>query len=158
MKKVVYILDDDEAIRETVSQFVKILGYEVHSFSNPSYCMVYLKSKSNRINSLPCADIIITDINMPEMSGLKFLELQKNMGCKSENMAVMSATWTEEEKREAVKKGYKIFEKPFDLHDLQVWIEQCVSNDVKLSPDLTNSITPLALNKVEKTKSLHALD
>jgi CheY-like chemotaxis protein len=47
---------------------------------------------------------------MPGMAGLKFIELQKGKGCEAPNIAVMSATWSEEQYQTARELGCKAFQ------------------------------------------------
>jgi CheY-like chemotaxis protein len=108
------VLEDDELIRLTVESILKNRGYEVHSYSEPAFCPVYL---------LPCTDIMITDISMPHMNGLDFIEHQMQNGCKVDNIAVMSGYWTDQTLEKAINIGCQIFEKPFDLKDLHQWLD-----------------------------------
>lgn len=59
------------------------------------------------------------------MTGLKFIELQKDKGCKVPHIAVMSCTWSKSEYQRARDMGCKVFEKPFSLDDLIQWMENC---------------------------------
>jgi CheY-like chemotaxis protein len=61
---------------------------------------------------------------MPVMTGLEYLESQKQHGCKIPNVAVMSGSWTEAEIEEAQKLDCRVFEKPFVLEELNNWLSQ----------------------------------
>jgi DNA-binding response OmpR family regulator len=125
MSKVVYLLEDDIGLRSTLFDFLKQNGYEVFAYSDPSFCPLseVTSCKCNRQN--PCADFIITDINMPGMTGISFIELQKEKSCKVSHIAIMSATWSESEYKKAKELGCKVFEKPFGLNDLIQWMKSC---------------------------------
>lgn len=124
MKKIrAIVLEDDELIRITIESVLKNRGYEVQSFSEPSFCFTYLDHKCFCNLNLPCTDIIITDLNMPNVSGLDFIEHQIQNGCKVDNIAVMSGYWNDENLEKALKIGCQIFEKPFDLKDLHQWLD-----------------------------------
>ena len=73
----------------------------------------------------PCADFFITDINMPGMTGISFIEQQKEKGCKVSHIAIMSATWSKSEYNKVKELGCKVFEKPFGLNDLLQWMKSC---------------------------------
>ncbi len=91
------VLDDDYVLRTLIDDVLKNRGYEVHCSSEPFFCPVYLDSKCPCPVEHYCTTIIITDINMPNMTGLEFIEHQKRMGCKIQNVADMSGRWTDEE-------------------------------------------------------------
>ncbi len=89
------VLDDDYTIRTLVDAVLSERGYEVHGSFRPLSCPVFLDSKCSCSADTHCTNIIITDINMPEMTGLEFIEHQKRNGCKVQNIAVMSGRWTD---------------------------------------------------------------
>ncbi len=72
-----------------------------------------------------CGDIIITDINMPNITGLDFIENQIKHGCKVRNFGVMSGSWSDSEVRHAKEFGCTIFKKPFGIDELNNWLDQC---------------------------------
>lgn len=125
MSKAVYILEDEYELRSTLKSFLTQKGYEVHSFSDPTFCPLSEIQNCSCQRHTPCAEFIITDINMPGMSGLKFIELQKNKGCKVPHIAVMSASWSKEEYQKARELGCKVFDKPFSFADLLQWMQNC---------------------------------
>jgi len=57
-------LDDDEALVSLVTRLLKRSGYRVSGFGSPSVALSALKA------SPASFDLVITDFNMPEMSGL----------------------------------------------------------------------------------------
>lgn len=59
----IFVIEDDESLRETLSGILTFLGYQVHLFSNP---LEFLKTT---IQVTPA--IIITDMRMPDMSGVE---------------------------------------------------------------------------------------
>jgi two-component system response regulator FixJ len=62
--KLVYIVDDDDAVRDALSLLVESAGYEVQGFETAVAAL-----ESCRTRSPAC---IITDIRMPEMDGFEF--------------------------------------------------------------------------------------
>lgn len=130
------VIDDDKSLRTAISSILKKRGYEVHASSEPSLCPIYL----DRVCPCPvehaCTNIIIIDVNLPNMTGLEFIESQKRHGCKVDNIAVMSAVWKEAELKSFESFGCKIFTKPFKMDELTNWLDECESNtepDFKLS-------------------------
>lgn len=68
-KKPILIVDDDEDIRETLSDALSFEGYETVTTNNGLQALDYLKNS----DSLP--GLIILDLMMPVMDGSKFLEI-----------------------------------------------------------------------------------
>lgn len=62
--KLIYIVDDDDAVRDALSLLVESAGYVVEAFETAVSAL-----ESCRTGSPAC---IITDIRMPEMDGLEF--------------------------------------------------------------------------------------
>lgn len=65
----VIVIDDEEMIRDSLTQLLTIEGYQVQSFSDP---ISALNKLSRRFNG-----IVLSDINMPKMDGLALLEQVK---------------------------------------------------------------------------------
>ena len=124
MKIRAIVLEDNDSVRETLSIILKIRGYEVHAFPDPCVCMAYLNHENGSLKEHSCCDILITDVRMPGMTGLEYLESQKQHGCKIPNIAVMSGSWTEDEMDAAQRLNCRVFEKPFVLEELNNWLSQ----------------------------------
>jgi YesN/AraC family two-component response regulator len=62
---------------------------------------------------------------MPNMTGLEFIEHQKSNGCKVQNVAVMSGSWTGEEIEHAKSLGCHMFKKPFKIDEIEEWLNEC---------------------------------
>lgn len=125
MKMRAAILDDDETMREMLSSFLKERGYEVIICPEPGICTMYTINDCNCSFGYSCTDVIITDLEMPKMTGLEYLDHQRKHGCKVSHIAVMSGGWTEKDFEYAQKKGYKLLIKPFKLQELAEWLIEC---------------------------------
>ncbi len=127
MKVRAFVLDDDITIRDFVSSILEKRGYEVLSYPEPLSCHVYLDSKCPCPRQYACGDIFITDINMPGLTGLAFIDNQIRNGCKAIvlNKAVMSGAWTDSELDYARKLGCEVFRKPFESDQINTWLDQC---------------------------------
>jgi len=122
------VFDDNRAIRSLISSVLQERGYEVHAFSEPGACPVFLDRVCPCPVGYTCADIIITDINMPNVTGLEFIENQIKHGCQVSNFAAMSGSWSESEVTRATELGCKIFKKPFDFNEIISWLNHCEKN------------------------------
>ncbi len=125
MKIRAIVLDDDDAIKALVSDILRARGYDVYASSEPLLSPVYLDSECSCPVGYTCTTIIITDNNMPNMTGLEFVERQQRMGCKVQNTAVMSGGWTDEEMEHAKKLGCQVFNKPFKIDEIKKWLNEC---------------------------------
>ena len=139
MKIRAIVLEDNDSVRETLSIILKLRGYEVLAFPDPGVCITHLNHENKSLKEHSCCDILITDIRMPVMTGLEYLESQKQHGCKIPNVAVMSGSWTEAEIEEAQKLDCRVFEKPFVLEELNNWLSQ---SERRIEPNRELSALP----------------
>jgi CheY-like chemotaxis protein len=139
MKIRAIVLEDNDSVRETLSIILKLRGYEVLAFPDPGACMAHLNHESESPEEHSCCDILITDVRMPGMTGLEYIESQKHHGCRVPNVAVMSGSWNETELEEARRLSCRVFEKPFLLEDLNAWLSQ---SEKKIDPHRELSVLP----------------
>ena len=125
MKIRALVFEDNDVFRSVVSSFLTDREYEVFEFPEAGGCPLYLKSGCPCPLNHSCADIIITDINMPGITGLDFIGNQVTHGCKVKHFAMMSFAWTSEQLEQAQRLGCHILEKPFEREDLEVWLNEC---------------------------------
>ncbi len=90
MKTRAIVLEDDDNIRSLISSILNKRGYQVCAYQEPGACPLNLKHNCPCPLEHACGDIIITDINMPNISGLNFIENLLNQGCKINNFMLMS--------------------------------------------------------------------
>ncbi len=119
------VIDDEDAIRDLICYILEKRGYEIYASSDPLVCPVYLDCECPCPAEHVCAHIIITDINMTNMTGLEFVKHQKNSGCKVQNIAVMSGSWTYEEMEHANNLNCHVFKKPFNIDEIKKWLNEC---------------------------------
>jgi len=124
MKLRVIILEDNDAIRNLLSLILEERGYEVHSFNSPAICPLQITPDCRCRENQACVDVIISDLDMPGVTGLAFIENQKRKHCKCRHIALMSGGLTDEVIGQAKKMGCKIFPKPFELSDIIAWLEE----------------------------------
>jgi len=132
MDKRAFVLDDEKIIRELLTQVLEDRGYEVLSFPNPGLCPLYNEGSCRCTEREACGDIIISDVSMPHVNGLEFVERQKKMGCKVKNVALMSGAWSATDLGKAKSFGCKVFQKPFSLAEIEKWLDEC---ERKIDPE-----------------------
>lgn len=117
MKKLnICIVEDEEILRETLKDDLTDAGYSVTAFDHPVKALEYI-IKSN-------VDVIVSDIRLPQMSGLELLP--KIKAAKPETFVVMmTAFGTVDSAVEAMKKGaYDYLTKPFDKEELLIILDR----------------------------------
>jgi two-component system, cell cycle response regulator CpdR len=106
----VLVVDDDPLVLDVTAQMLEELGCEVVMTTNPCLALDLLAGND--------FEILITDINMPEMSGYELAERARRA---SEHLAVMLLSG-----RETDGHGFPMIRKPFLQEDLVRTMEQTI--------------------------------
>lgn len=115
-KKSVAIVDDDEALLEATSGFLESMGYEPLPFSSGPSFLAY--------DHIELVSLLLTDINMPEMTGLQLLDIVKTHWPEMP-IIMMTALKDEVIRRRALAGGAKeLLQKPILADDLIRCIEE----------------------------------
>jgi len=118
------IFDDMKEIRKILWKLFDNRGYEVFTFSHPASCPLSEQEVCPCSSEETCADVILSDVNMPIKKGIDFLEEQIKKGCRCKHFALMSGEFSEEDVSKAKSLGIKIFKKPFKLAQIINWLDQ----------------------------------
>ncbi len=114
----ILVVDDEESIREFFQIMLKREGYEVFTAANGKEGLEHLKKNP--------VDLIISDIQMPELSGLELLSKVREI---DPEMVVMMITafGSTEIAVEAMKRGaYDYIQKPFKIDEVKIIIRQAL--------------------------------
>lgn len=115
------IVDDERYIRNTIKDILEYEKYIVDTAENATQALEMAKTKHY--------DLIITDIVMPNVSGIVLLENLKKDGFESP-ITIMSAHGNIETAVECIKKGaFDFLEKPLDLNRLLVSTRNALDNN-----------------------------
>ena len=125
MKVRAIVLEDNDSLRTLTCGILKDRGYEVYASSEPLLSPLDCDSERPCPKEHICPTIIITDIDMPNMTGFEFIENQKSKGCKIQNIAIMSGRWTNDDIKHAKKLGCHMFNKPFKIYEVAKWLDEC---------------------------------
>ena len=107
----ILVVDDEENARIALSKILTREGYEVASASNGYEALEYLRGRE--------VELIITDINMPEMNGLTFLR-ELNRSHPSCNVIMITAYGEVESYIEAMNLGaFEYINKPIKVDELK---------------------------------------
>ena len=125
----IIIIDDDPAINLLLKTTLTLRGHHVLTFLDPTACpcLVLKKEICFCPQEFPCADIVISDIVMSDISGIDFFKRQREVGCKTPdvNKALISGTAYEEHSDVVEELGCNFFKKPFKVVEIVKWIEEC---------------------------------
>ncbi len=109
MKRIL-VVDDEENARLALSKILVREGYEVTSAGNGYEALNYLRGKE--------VELIITDINMPEMNGMAFLR-ELNKIRPASNVIMITAYGEVETYIEAMNLGaFEYVNKPVKIEEL----------------------------------------
>lgn len=124
----ILILDDDQDIRDLLKTALSQKGHDVLTFADPTEFPFLHKETCPCPPNEPCADIIIADIVMPNVDGIKFFRTLREAGCQPilrGNIAIMSGYLTLHFMNDLNDLGIHYFRKPFVLDEIYRWVEEC---------------------------------
>ncbi len=112
----IFVIDDERIIRVTIADDLRDEGFNVFEFSNARAAL------SQLVENKP--DVVISDIKMPEMNGLEFLERAKEI-CPDTIFIMMTAYGKIDVAVKAIKLGaFDYLTKPFEHDELLLKIKQ----------------------------------
>jgi DNA-binding response OmpR family regulator len=121
----ILIFEDNRSLLSTLKYVLSKRGYEVSAFSDPEMCQAFDSIDLTCPADVACADVIISDVNMPTKSGIDLIKERQQKGCQIKYRALMSADWTDSDLKSARELGCYIFHKPFDLNEMLQWLTDC---------------------------------
>ena len=114
----ILIIDDEKAIRKTLSEILSYEGYKIDDAENGEDALKRIREKNY--------DVILCDIKMPKMDGIEFLEKARETR-PDVPVIMISGHGTIETAVEAVKKGaFDYISKPPDLNRLLITIRNAM--------------------------------
>ena len=115
----ILVVDDEEKIRKSLSGLLRDNGYEVVTAGSGSECLQILSSQH--------IDLVILDIEMPEMSGIDVLKKIKEKNKDTE--VIVISGYADKEKAIATFRlnAYDLIEKPFESREILNTISHCLN-------------------------------
>ncbi len=80
-----FVFDRDDTVRLLLAATLSRRGYEVYSFAGGFACP--------ECDGGPCADVIVSDIQLRSGSGLDFLQGLLRAGCRQTSVALTAGSW-----------------------------------------------------------------
>ena len=120
MKKKVLIVDDKQTIAKIIQVYIADT-FECIYFDDPIKAIAWLQE-----SNMP--ELIISDINMPNMNGVEFLDyIKKNDLFKSIPFVILSGEDSTSQKIELLEKGADDYiSKPFNPMELKVRLKKII--------------------------------
>ena len=136
----ILIIDDEKAIRKTLSEILSYEGYKIDEAGDGEEGLKKFREKNY--------DVVLCDIKMPKLDGMEFLDKSRDAN-PDVPVIMISGHGTIETAVEAVKKGaYDYISKPPDLNRLLITIRNAM--------DKTNLVaeTKVLKRKVSKVDEM----
>jgi putative nucleotidyltransferase with HDIG domain len=126
----VMVIDDDDTVREVLSEVLTRRGWDVDAYASAESALAAMESKSY--------DVALADINMPGLSGMDFLQMARESH--PEVPVVMITGYPSIDKAvEAMKTGASDFiAKPFKSEELEIIVRKAVGS----SKVVSNGVEP----------------
>ena len=136
----ILIIDDEKAIRKTLSEILSYEGYKIEDAENGEEGLKKFNEKTY--------DVVLCDIKMPKIDGLEFLEKAKAAN-PDVPVIMISGHGTIETAVEAVKKGaFDYVSKPPDLNRLLITIRNAMDRQTLVTE------TKALKRKVKRTQDM----
>jgi Response regulator containing CheY-like receiver, AAA-type ATPase, and DNA-binding domains len=117
----ILIIDDEKAIRKTLSEILSYEGYKIEEAGDGEEGLKRFKEKN--------FDVVLCDIKMPKLDGIEFLDKAREAN-PDVPVIMISGHGTIETAVEAVKKGaYDYISKPPDLNRLLITIRNAMDKN-----------------------------
>ena len=119
----VLVVDDEENARIGLKKLLALDGFQVAAVANGYEALEHLEQHP--------VDLVITDINMPEMNGLVFLR-ELNRDYPAVNVIMVTAYGGVESYLEAMNLGaFEYLNKPVRLEELKAVMERIFNRNLK---------------------------
>ncbi len=154
MEQCVLIVDDEENMRHMLSAFLSKNNYRADVAENGTEGLKRLRENPY--------DIVLCDIRMPEMDGMRFLEQMKEERLNSTTVIMMSAYGSLDDAIESMKLGaYDYISKPFKPDEILLTLrkaeerERLRRENLQLKKEIKKEYS--FENIVSKNKAMHRI-
>lgn len=119
-KKVALLFEDNPLCRDLMTEILMEKDFKVTAYAGSDSYVAQQKDCNNC-----CTDTLITDNQMPGMSGLELIQWMNDRGCRLPNhrKAIISGSWSSEHYDQARQLGCKIFQKPASIDEIHQWLD-----------------------------------
>ena len=99
----VLLLEDNEGVSGLLTTVLESRGYEVVKFDTPAICPLQKNPDCTCGDESRCADIVLSDLGMPFVTGIEFIKNLREKNCKAPYVAMMSGNWQDDEIDKAIE-------------------------------------------------------
>jgi two-component system, LuxR family, response regulator FixJ len=147
----VYIIDDDEAVRDSLSWLMQSAGIDAQTFDSAG---VFLEACNERLNGC-----LLLDIRMPGMSGLELQAALNQRGCHMPVIVISGHADVPMAVRALKAGAFDFIEKPFNDDILLALVQRALEQESQLRQSLAEkelmqakmeSLTPRELEVLER--------
>lgn len=116
------LLEDEDACRNILIQAFEDYDIHVDAYQDPT---CFLKNFEKCPVSKSCFDFILTDNQMPHMTGLDFLQVLEEIECiiPVQNRAIISGNLSQSDFIRIKQLGVKYFYKPCPISEIYKWLD-----------------------------------
>jgi DNA-binding NarL/FixJ family response regulator len=117
----VLLVDDEESIRKSVGQLLFDRGFEVSACGDAPTAIQIAQEGRDEVGNPRLPDVIISDVRMPEMDGLEFLDiiLRRDHQLQGIPVLLLTATGMTQDRIAGYNAGADVYlPKPFDPDEL----------------------------------------
>ena len=119
----IVLVDDDPLVLHALGSLFRRKGHAVLTYGNPLECPIYTSTSCPCCPDSKCPDVIISDVDMPDVTGLTFVEAVFNRKCKCKHVALLSGQGiVDEDMKRLAKHGIRFFTKPLDFAEFEAWV------------------------------------
>src|SRR3989344_5968191 len=116
----ILMVDDDPEVLRTLEKIMKRKGYQTIPFSNPLLALETMRTRR--------PDLILTDLKMPEMDGIQFMQEAKKIH-PSVPVVLITAYATVDTAVSAIQLGgFDHVRKPFEISRIYAVIEKALES------------------------------
>ena len=102
--RTIFIVDDDDAVRDSLRALLESLDFEVHDFGS---AMEFLDRKNGTR-----ADCLLLDLHMPQIDGIRLLEQMRANGSQLPTIVITGRSDPILKKRAMENGAFALFDKP----------------------------------------------
>jgi response regulator RpfG family c-di-GMP phosphodiesterase len=123
----ILIVDDEEELTTLYKEFVRTMGYDAVSFTNPLLALEHFKQRVDKYS------LVITDLRMPGMCGLEFANKIRELDSSVKIFLITAFDIADIESKWAVgtAKIDRVIQKPIKLSMLKKTIDQDVVHNLE---------------------------